>query len=142
MIIESGLCPSAALQPRLVGSKVAEAGLCGITTTGAHTMQIDVDIREQVVAGFCAPYSIDTSLMVVSHLMAGSPESTATRFRQCLITHDGGQGTVLVISSVGGGVHVAVVDRETVPDVIEFTCYLLLEAHQVLLVLQHGIPNT
>ena len=105
-------------------------------------MQIDVHVGEQIVTGFCAPHPIDTCLMVMSHLVTGTPEGTASCLCQCLIAHDSGKCAVLVICSVSGGIHVTVVDREAVPDVIKPTFNLLLEAHQVFLVLQHGIPYT
>ena len=79
--------------------------------------------------------------MVVTHLVAGTPDRASAGGDGVVVEH-GAQCAVAVVGTIGGGVHVAVIHREGVPDVAETTLQILLEAHEVLLAIHKLAPYT
>ena len=77
--------------------------------------------------------------MVVTHLVAGTPDRASAGGDGVVVEH-GAQCAVAVVGTIGGGVHVAVINREGVPDVAETTLQILLEAHEVLLAIHKLAP--
>ena len=109
------------------------------TACGGDAQQICVDIGEEVVGHFSSSYHVDGSLMVVSHLMAGSPYGSTCGGERVVVEH-GAQSAIAVIGAISGGIHIAVVDGEGIPDVAEPTFQFILESHELFFALYYLAP--
>ena len=138
--VEACLFPDVHAEPSFALGEVIE-GIGHLRASGCgDAVQEDVDVGEEVVADLGGSDDVEASLMVVPYLVRGSPNGAAAG-GEGVVVHDGANGAVAVIGAVGGGVHVAVGDREGVPDIAEAALDVLLEAHQVFLALHEVVPD-
>ena len=77
--------------------------------------------------------------MVVTYLMARSPE-VAAAMRHLLIVHHGGDCTLCVPGAVGRGVHIRAGSTEHVPDIV-INAFKVFDAHIAILVRTDGVPH-
>jgi hypothetical protein len=109
-----------------------------LTAAGDDALLEGVDVREQVVGTLSGADDVDTALMVVTYLVARSPE--VTRLCHLLIVHDGRYGRLIVPGTIGRRVHVAAGTAEGIPDVTVATIKVL-DAHVTFLVFDDAIPD-
>ena len=139
--VETRLFPDAHSEPAFILREVLERVCHLCASSCGNAMQEDIHIGEEVVAHLSRTYDVEASLMVVPYLVRRSPDCPTTR-SQRVVVHHSRDGAVLVVSSVCGGIHIAVSDGECVPDVAEPACKVFLEAHQVLLTFHEVVPDT
>ena len=74
--VHTCLCPDAHVEPALSVGKVIEGIMHGIAACGAYSLQEHVHVSEEVVRHLGSSHYVDKVLVVVAHLVAGSPHGT------------------------------------------------------------------